>query len=109
MLDTGQSLILSNLQNVVFEIDMWDLSRENNSSTVSCLVKPAPQVCWGNHQAGGGEGGGGVEGLQVAGGQDARSDTAASASQRSQAEVEGEAWTVAVAYFMFFLFPALIS
>ena len=45
MLDTGQSLILSNLQNVVFEIDMWDLSRENNSSTVSCLVKPAPQVC----------------------------------------------------------------
>ena len=50
-----------------------------------------------------------MEGLQVAGGQDARSDTAASASQRSQAEVEGEAGARAAVAFMLILFPALIN
>ena len=48
-----------------------------------------------------------MEGLQVEGGEDGRPDPA-SASQRSQAEVEGEARAVAAA-FMLLLFPALIN
>ena len=32
------------LQRVTFEIDVWDLSRENRCLTVSYLVEPASQV-----------------------------------------------------------------
>ena len=90
---------------MMFGIVIWGLRRESRCLTVSCLVKPASQVGRGNHQAAGGEGGGGVEGLQVEGGQDGRANPA-SASQRSQAEVEREARAVAAA-FMLFLSPAL--
>ena len=72
---------------------------------MQCLVKPAPQVGRGDHQAVGGEGGGGVVGLQVEGGDNGQPD-GAWASQRSQAEVEGEARTVTGAL-MLFHSPAL--